>query len=95
MLRVCGFSSGQVAVLVLAESLALALVGLAAGAVLSGGVLWGLARVPQLQGYLSAQLSPALWFGVIVTAIGTALLGALYPAWFASRIQPVEALRYE
>ena len=45
------------------------------------------------------MLSPAWEPGTFVTAIGLALvlglLGGFYPAWRASKLQPVEALRYE
>ena len=46
------------------------------------------------------RLYRAAWNGqTFVVAIGVALmlgvLGGLYPAWRASRLQPVEALRYE
>jgi putative ABC transport system permease protein len=33
--------------------------------------------------------------GIVAMALVTAVLGAIYPARFASRVQPVEALRYE
>lgn len=95
VLRVCGFSAGQIAALIVAESLVLAAAGLVAGLGLGTALLATLARLPGLQGYLSARVTPGLLVGVVVTAFFTALAGALYPAWFAARIQPAEALRYE
>ena len=95
VLRVCGFSAGQVAALVMAESVVLAAAGLALGTGLGAAVLAVLARLPDLQGYLEARITPGLAAGVVATAFGTALAGAVYPAWYAARIQPAEALRYE
>ena len=95
VLRVCGFSGGQVAAMILTEAAAVAVVGLAGGLALGMGALAVLPKIPQFQGYLQAQASPAVLVGIGATALVTALAGALYPAWFATRIQPAEALRYE
>lgn len=95
VLRVCGFSPFQVGSLVVAESLALATVGLVVGLALGAALLALLARLPELQGYLSARVTPPVLAGIVATAFVTSLAGALYPAWFAARIQPAEALRYE
>ncbi len=95
VLRVCGFAAGQVAALVVAESTVLAAAGLLLGAGLGAAVLAALARLPGLQGYLAARITPGLAVGIAATAFGTALAGAMYPAWYAARIQPAEALRYE
>jgi len=95
VLRVCGFGAGQVAALVVAESMALAAAGLALGAGIGAAVLALLARLPDLQGYLEARLTGPVVAGIVATAFLTALAGALYPAWYAARIQPAEALRYE
>ena len=54
-----------------------------------------LERVPQFQGYVQASLQPLVLVGIVATAFVTAAGGAIYPARFASRIQPAEALRYE
>lgn len=95
VLRVCGFGAGQIAALVVAESLALAAAGLVLGSGLGAAVLALLARLPDLQGYLEARLTGPVVAGIVATAFLTALAGALYPAWYAARIQPAEALRYE
>lgn len=95
VLRVCGFSGRQVATLIFGEAAAIAAAGLVAGFALGFALLAILERVPQFQGYVQASLQPLLLAGIVVTAFVTAAAGASYPARFASRIQPADALRYE
>ena len=95
VLRVCGFSKGQVAALILGEAAAIAALGVVVGLGLGYAALAVLERLPQFQGYVQAIVKPGMLVGIVVTAIVTAVIGAIYPARFAARIQPAEALRYE
>lgn len=95
ILRVCGFSRRQAAVLILSEGGIIAVLGVFLGLLSGFGLLLILQHVPQLQGYIQASVSPLMIVGISVTALVTSLAGSIYPAWFASRIQPAEALRYE
>ncbi len=95
VLRVCGFSGAQVAGLIFGEAAALAAAGVAVGFALGYALLFVLERVPQFQGYVQASIQPIVLAGIVITAFGTAVIGAVYPARFAVRIQPAEALRYE
>jgi len=95
ILRVCGFSRPQVACLILSEAACLSLIGLLLGLGAGFGLLQTMEHVPQLQGYVQAQVSWPVLLGVVATAFVTSLAGSVYPAWHASRIQPSEALRYE
>ncbi|HRE82922.1 MAG TPA: ABC transporter permease [Opitutaceae bacterium] len=95
VLRVCGFSKQQVAGLIFGEATAIAAAGVMCGFAIGLMLLVILQRIPQFQGYVQASLQPIVLLGVIVTAFLTAAAGAIYPARFASRIEPAEALRYE
>jgi putative ABC transport system permease protein len=95
VLRVCGFSQRQVSALVLGEATAIACAGLVVGLLLGGGVLLALPHAPQFQGYVQANVNGWVLLGITATAVVTAVAGAIYPARFAGRIQPAEALRYE
>jgi putative ABC transport system permease protein len=95
ILRVCGFSRAQIVGLVFGEAGVLAALGAVAGFGIGVAGLALMNRIPQLQGYVHAQVRPEVVGAILLTAFITALLGALYPALFASRIQPADALRFE
>ncbi len=95
VLRVCGFSRPQIAGLIFGEATAIAAVGVLAGFAIGGTLLAVLQRVPQFQGYVQGSFSAPIAAGIVATAFVTAAAGAIYPARFAVRIEPAEALRYE
>jgi ABC-type antimicrobial peptide transport system permease subunit len=94
-LRALGWRRRRVVGMIVRESLVLSflsgLVGVAAG--MGMGML--AAAEPTLGSFLTPSYSPQL----MLQAMGLALLlggvGALYPAWRASNLSPIEALRYE
>ena len=93
--RVCGFSRGQVARMIFGESLLISALGTLLGWALSIGGLYALREVPQLQGYIDPQVGWVEVTGALGLAVFTALAGALYPAWYAAKLKPAEALRFE
>lgn len=95
ILRVNGFSDAQIGVMIVAEALFIALIGLFAGLGLGLAALSVLPHVPHLQGYIQASIGLPSLIGIVGTALLTAVAGAAYPAFLATHIQPAEALRYE
>ena len=44
---------------------------------------------------MPAEVDPWEVIAVVAMALGLSFLATLYPSWRASRLDPVEALRYE
>lgn len=93
--RVCGFSRSQVAAMIFGESLLISVLGTALGWALSTGGLHLLRAIPQLQGYIEPQVGWTELAGAAALAVFTAMAGALYPACYAARLNPAQALRFE
>ncbi|KAA6456485.1 ABC transporter permease [Acidobacteria bacterium AB60] len=95
ILRVNGFSRAQIAGIIFGESAIVALAGAMAGLVFGCAGLYGLKLVPALHGYVDVSIHPLLMSVVVLLALATGTIGALYPSAYAMRIRPVEALRFE
>jgi len=95
VLRVNGFSSSQIAGIILGESALVSIIGAAAGLIFGRAVIVALKSLPMLHGYVDAHVQPMVVLTVATLACVTGIAGALYPAFYAIRIRPVEALRFE
>lgn len=93
-LRAFGWTGAMVLRMILAEGLMTSLLGGLAGFGVGVAGAEALMRlVPQ--GALAAAYVPQIFVTGMAASIGVGFLGALYPAWRASRLAPAEALRYE
>jgi predicted permease len=86
-----GAQRGQVVRLMLGDGLRPALYGLVLGLAASTGAV----RLIQSMLYGTRPLDPAIFAAVAATLLVVAALACLVPAWRASRIDPMQALRTE
>jgi putative ABC transport system permease protein len=95
IMRAVGWSGRRIATLIVSEAVGIGLLALAVG--LAAG--YGAAELFVSHGNLSQLASPDFTPGVfawgLAFALGVAVIGALYPAWRAVRLTPIEALRRE
>jgi putative ABC transport system permease protein len=101
ILKALGMKSRTVLYIFLTESVIIGLiggiVGIISGWVLANVVSLFLGRGGILGGALNITpiLTPEVLVGSLAFGIGISVIFALYPAWRASKLKPVEALRYE
>jgi putative ABC transport system permease protein len=95
ILRVNGFSNGQIAGMIFGESALVSLAGAVAGLVIGFDAIFALKFVPALHGYVDPHLKLYVVLAVVALACITGAAGALYPAFYAVRLRAVEALRFE
>jgi ABC-type lipoprotein release transport system permease subunit len=95
VLRSLGWRRWRVLGLILSESVILALLGGLVGAGLGLLSLVVIRESGSVLGILGSQLTSDIFVRALVTVLTLGLVGGAYPAWWASRLLPVEALQYE
>lgn len=95
ILRVNGFSRGQIGGMILGESAAVSVLGSLAGLLAGTCFLFTLKLIPTLHGYIDTTIHPLIMMTVILLSLLTGIAGALYPAVYAMHVRAVEALRFE
>jgi len=109
VLAALGMRGGRMVRAVLVEGLALGLAGTVAGLVLSVPLVWAMARYgvdfslwmgksyafggTVIDPLIHGDFGPWLFVETLVVAVGSTVLASLYPAWFAARTDPAQALR--
>jgi len=90
-LKAVGAKSGDVLFMFLSEAMVTGVVGGAMGAAF--GFLLG----SVIGNFIDLAVKPSMSLGLFVVgfAMVTSILSGLYPAWRASNLNPVEALRHE
>jgi putative ABC transport system permease protein len=109
ILKALGMKSRTVLFVFLCESVIIGLIGAAVG-IASGWVLANVVAVFFGRGggifmgnqaggtggmTITPVLTPTVFLGAFAFGVGISVIFALYPAWRASKLKPVEALRYE
>jgi putative ABC transport system permease protein len=102
ILKALGMKSRTVLTIFLGESVIIGIIGAVLGIVagyglaivvaqiLGSGIIGGAGGLT-----LTPVLTPTVFAGAFAFGLGVSVIFALYPAWRASKLKPVEALRYE
>lgn len=93
-LRALGWTRQRILILVLSESLALGVIGGLLGCAAGAALIGPLGQTSALS-FLQGKLTLPLLGQGMLTAILLGAAGGIYPARWASKLLPVEALRYE
>jgi ABC-type antimicrobial peptide transport system permease subunit len=95
VLRALGWRRRRILGLILREAIVLGLLGGLAGITVAYGLAWLLLQIPYYGEMLNPNWTPEIFARAIFVALSLGVLGGLYPAFRATRLQPIEALRYE
>ncbi|MHB0870281.1 MAG: ABC transporter permease [Chloroflexota bacterium] len=95
VLRAVGWRRRRIILMVMMESLLLSLAGGVTGILLGVGLIQLVGALPGVGGLFAAAYQPSLFIQAMVVALALGTVGGVYPAWRASRLSPLEALRYE
>jgi ABC-type antimicrobial peptide transport system permease subunit len=93
-LRALGWGHRRVLATVFTESVLLGVTGGLIGCAIGAAAIGLLVKVAGV-GFLQGKLTPDLLAQGLLTAALLGAAGGAYPAWWASRLMPIEALRYQ
>ncbi len=94
-LRALGWAGQRIVRQIVEESLLLCLLSALLGSLIGVILLSGVALIPGVGGFITPVWEPSTFIQAVALTLGLGLLGGIFPAIRASRLRPVEALRYE
>ena len=95
VLRALGWRRGAILSLILKESFLLGLLGGILGIGIAFGLVNLITSIPMIGDAFSPVFNVEVFIRAIFVALILGIVGGIYPAYRATRLQPVEALRYE
>jgi lipoprotein-releasing system permease protein len=111
ILRTMGATKGAVMRIFLITGASIGIVGTLAGLLLGVVFCWNIERIKDFVSWVSGAtvFDPSVYYltklpadidihetgGIVLMALVLSVIATLYPSWRASRLDPVEALRYE
>jgi len=95
VLRALGWRRRRILGLIVREAIILGLLGGLAGIAVAYGFAWLLLQIPSYGEMFNPMWTLNIFLRAMFVALSLGVLGGLYPAFRATRLQPVEALRYE
>ena len=95
VLRALGWRRRRILGVILREATLLGLLGAITGIGVAFGLIYLLGQIPMFGSAVNPLWPPEIFVRAFALALSLGLLGGIYPAWRATRLQPVEALRYE
>ena len=95
ILRAVGWRGSRIMRLVLTEALALCLVAAVVGIAFGLLAVQGVLMIETIAHFLEPTYTVGVFVRGVVIAVSVGLVGALYPAYRAVRLSPMEALRHE
>jgi putative ABC transport system permease protein len=95
IMRAVGWTSARIAALIVGEAVGIGLIALGIGLLAGWGAAVLFTEHSSLSSLTDANFTGGVFAWGLAFALGVALLGALYPAWRAVSLTPIEALRRE
>jgi putative ABC transport system permease protein len=95
VLRALGWGRRSVLGLILREAVLLGVLGAVGGIVIALLLPPAMGLLPYMQGMIAPQWGWDVFARALLVSLALGLVGGLYPAYRATRLRPVEALRYE